>query len=53
MPDCWVQIRVRKSTKDKLDNAIQVIQDINPELKYIRLSYNYAINRIYDKWIEL
>lgn len=53
MSDCWVQIRVRMSTKEKLDNALIVLQKENPELKNLNLSYNYAINRIYDRWIEL
>lgn len=53
MSDCWVQIRVKKSTKDKLDNAKDVIAEEFPELKNFNLSYNYIINRIYERWIQL
>ena len=53
MSDTWVQIRIRMSTKEKLDNAKEVIEQEFPELKNLNLSYNYIINRIHDRWIKL
>lgn len=53
MGDGWVTIKIRKETRDKLDNAIITLKEENDDLKDIDLSRNYIINRMHDKWIKL
>ena len=49
----WVTIKIRKETLERLYNAISVLKEENSDLRDMKLSINYIINRMYDKWIKL
>ena len=52
MVDSWVTIKIKKSTKEKLDNAIQIVKK-QDNFNGLSISYNYIITRMYNRWIEL
>lgn len=53
MGNGWVTIKIRQETLDKLYNAISVLKEENEDVRDMKLSINYIISRMYDKWIRL
>ena len=52
MVDLYVQIKIRKSTKDKLDSIRKALQN-KDELENLRISYDYIVNRNANTFFKL
>ncbi len=52
MGDYWVTIKIRKSTKDKLDTVKQQLRE-NHSLDKLTISYAYAVDRCINTWLKL
>jgi len=53
MVNNFVQLKVRASTKERLDNDIRILKEEFPDLKNLKISYDYMINRVLSRWENL
>ena len=53
MGNNFVQIKIRKDTKEKLDNIKQILKQENTDYERQYLSYDFVVHRIAKVWENL